>query len=346
MEISIVGKNGMKLEIALLPIMLVSLANAQSASINTTRDNIKRVAPTMMSDGRVSFESLAACLPGLIGEDVVDIEKRLVRKMVPITLQDITGAQRLLMQSGGYKFVMPFTISGGDANSYTLVKQDRILTQPVMSRVFFNVRDTKVVGILMFVDCETPNGVSYFAALNGLTGQNAYSPTQVGVEIDRGTIDAMWLGNGFDIIGQKGLNHWGDRADKVITHVSGDPHEYVDGKHIKDWGRVISSWGTVNAIPFMIAGVGCPMIPQAAQTRTNTPDFYLPIKRVFDAEGRSYGTNSILAPIPNDKELTALLPFVGVIAVGEFDARTTKPGMDTYVKISRLGRFVFMDARG
>lgn len=317
---------------------LMSLAVAQSASINTTRSNIKHNPPKMMADGSVNIDSLVSALPGMIGESIDSVEQLTGRKMVPITLNETLGGERIFAQSGEFKFVMPFTVSGGDGASITVPPQGTgdgwTPWKPITSSVMFKVNDKTVVGVLMILDPGEMNGPGYFTVLNALTEAKQFDPRQVGVDGPRGPMDAMWVGNAVDLIGNKGLAHWGDRKGKPIRGVSGDPHEYLDG-------RMMFSQGTVNQIPFMVAGLACPMIPVGPDQRTHIPDFFLPIKRVFDAPTLAAGANSVLIPSPSAENVTALLPFGGVIAVGDLNYRITKPGMDRCVRTFGVGRGYF-----
>jgi len=343
------GENGMKTKLTLLSLAafaVAGLACAQSASINTTRSNIKHNAPKMMADGTANFDSLVSALPGIVGEKSADVEQLMGRKMIPITEPDITGAQRMLAQIGECKFVMPFTVSGGDGASIVRstdgVGSGWAPWKPIRATVMFKLRDGVVTGVMMALDGGSDSGPGYFTALNALTESRSYTAGHFELLTLRGQpITPTWIGNATQLIGNRGLQHWGDRKDdaktKPVRGVSGDPHEYVNG-------RILDCHGTVNQIPFFMTGIAGPVIPVAPDQRTNTQGFFFPIKRIFDAPSQLASTNSLLIPVPNAENNTALLPFAGVVAVGDFDARITKPGMDVYLKATGPGKSYFMYA--
>ncbi len=348
MEICHCGENGMKTKLTLLSLgafAVAGLACAQSASINTTRSNIKHNPPKMMADGSVNFDSLVSALPGMVGEKSADVEQLTGRKMIPVTEPDITGAQRMLAQIGECKFVMPFTVSGGDGVS--IVRSTGIGSgwapwKPIRAMLMFKMRDSVVTGVMMALDGGSDSGPGYFTALNALTESRAYAAGHFELLTMRGQpIIPTWIGDATQLLGNRGLQHWGERKDdaktKPIRGVSGDPHEYVDG-------RIMDCHGSVNQIPFSMTGIAGPFIPVAPEQRTNYPDVFLPIKRIFDAQSQLAGTNSVLIPVPNAQDNTALLPFAGIISVGDINARLTKPGMDIYLKATGPGKSYFMYA--
>lgn len=330
--------------VSMATIVLASVACAQSASINTTRDNIKRHPPKMMADGSVLIDSLVSALPGMVGEKSADIEQLTGRKMIPITQPDITGGQRMLAQIGDCKFVMPFTVSGGDGPSIirtTGIGSGWAPWKPIRATLMFKMRGAVVTGVMMALDGGSDSGPGFFTCLNALSESRSYSAGHFEFLTVRGQpVTPTWIGNATQLLGNRGLQHWGDRNEAVaknkVEH-SGDPHEYLDG-------RIMSCQGTVNQIPFLMTGIAGPIMPVGAEQRTVQPDVFLPIKRIFDAPSQLAGTNSVMIPLPNAIDQTALLPFAGVISVGDFDARLTKPGMDIYLKATGPGKSYFMYA--
>lgn len=335
---------GMRTRIILIPLLAIGvavLANAQSASINTTRSNIKACPPKMASNGQVDFESLMASLPGMIGEEVDTIYASIsgVRKMVPITLNDMLGGERKL--KSGMVILFPVTSNRTFEIPGPKPKRGEIgASEALMCELKLFVQDKKVVTVVLSLEGGANSGPSYFESLRYLIGLRQYGLTMFTVDVEGIPLAASWLGNTYEASVQKGLNHWGDRKTRPLTQVSGDPHEYIDGRAV---GGIVSCYGTVNNIPFMFSGAAGPMIPVTAEQAPVVLDKLFPPRMAFDTASAADGINMLAFLNLDRKTMTPLLPFAGVVIVGEFDARITKPGVDRYIKTRAPGHMTMTD---